>query len=492
MSSVSCSSSDDDNQSNVSQDPEKLALVQEGIRRVGIYEQDINQGYLLSSVREQEKQMVEDHLHWIKVALYRLKDDLESDAAAAMLSVRVNALSNQNAGFQDKDNDSFRDLIDFFRGEVLQSLNLAFFRDLFAEEFNGQSLGGFSNVTVKSSVEWKGDAGGYAKVTAFGQKTDVEAWLISPVLDLTGIIDPAMTFRQAVGFLSTWDGLELKISTNFTGGDPTAADWDVIPVEEKPEAGGQNWQWKNSEEISLDSYIGKKIAIAFHYVAPQSHQPTWEIEWLRVKGVGKGDFTPIPLKLADGSKGGDNGNGETPAPNKTFVKRLTPGAGEIYYKALEGSVADLGFKEISLKGKYVWRAYKDKNDGNRPVGLSMSGFNDNSGDNHDWLISPVIDLSNAKDPYLQIVDRIKFLNNNPLSNLKVKVSNNYKGDPEDPAVTWELLNIRGNSPEVDKFVVSGKIPLKKFIGDTIVIGFEYEGTSKASISWAVAEILVSE
>ena len=494
---ISCDSNDEKLESAELQNEDQLAVVIEAIRYIDQYEQKIDQNLLLNKLRDQEKKEIQDHLYWIKVALYRLKKNLDDEGAGQVLGDSIEALSKSR--FLVSDYNQFLTLIDFLKDGVLKTLEIAYFRDLFTEEFtDSTNLGAFQSISVAGGVAWStSDDRGYAKVSAFGKSGTVDSWLISPILNLSGVSEPTMKIRQAVGFLKTWEGLEVLISANYKGGNPGDADWEAVEIEERP-SGSKNWEWVSSEVISLEKYIDQEIVFAFHYNVPAKDAPTWEIEYLKVRGISAGDFQPTPLDLSDvdGVSGGtveaggssEGSNPPAGSSDKKLKIMLEPQDDDIFYLALDqASIDESGMKAISLKGEYQWRPKTDK--AGYPVGFNMSGFKDESGANEDYLLSPAIDLSSAVNPYLQIAEFLAFVPS--LENVKVVVSSNYEGDVT--KASWDVLDIHHSKDTDKKPVVSKKADLSAYVGKSIVIGFYYtsENASKAG-NWSVSEILVGE
>ena len=69
--------------------------------------------------------------------------------------------------------------------------------------------------------------------------------------------------------------LELYISDDYDGQDPTAATWE--PLEYTQSEG--NYEWTESGEIALDEYIGRTCHIGFRYISTiEDGAASWEID----------------------------------------------------------------------------------------------------------------------------------------------------------------------------------------------------------------------
>lgn len=86
-----------------------------------------------------------------------------------------------------------------------------------------------------------------------------EDWLISPAYNTQGFAIPVMSIDYRTKFDGL--GLQLKVSTNYEAGDPTAATWtDLIIL---PANNADIWQ--NLEQVNLNAYKSANTRIAFVY-----------------------------------------------------------------------------------------------------------------------------------------------------------------------------------------------------------------------------------
>ena len=120
---------------------------------------------------------------------------------------------------------------------------------------------------------------GYLNASAFvgGTKYAVEAYAISPEINLAGVKDVSMTFEHAAKFQTT-----LRTHCGVVVREVGATTWTPLTIPTWPEAGA--WTFASSGAISLEAFAGKKIQIAFKYGSTADGADTWEVKNLIVTG----------------------------------------------------------------------------------------------------------------------------------------------------------------------------------------------------------------
>ncbi len=144
----------------------------------------------------------------------------------------------------------------------------------------------FRTSATPADIEKYGEARRYAYVTGNNNKRGTSR-LISPVIDLTeaDITSAALNFIHAGRYFDGYNSDNMSEEETAAGKAPTHAQLFIR------EEGGE-WQqltipnWftqtstytrRNSGEISLDSYIGKKVQVSFLYTADASSTGTWNV-----------------------------------------------------------------------------------------------------------------------------------------------------------------------------------------------------------------------
>ncbi len=175
----------------------------------------------------------------------------------------------------------------------------------FTEAFE-TSQGNFTieNKSMPSELTyvWKHDATNkYMKASAYANSTKYasEAWLISPEIDLSSAPSAFLSFDHVMRYFGTanQDGT-LKVTID------NGANWADVTIPTYPD--GTSWTFVSSGEISLASYVGKKIKLAFIYKSSTDAAATWEIKNVKVyktstggnQGGGGGDQTGNGIEIA--------------------------------------------------------------------------------------------------------------------------------------------------------------------------------------------------
>ena len=157
--------------------------------------------------------------------------------------------------------------------------------------FNGD-LSGFENISViGDDQEWHPSSYNgleFAKMSGYVSGTGSvanEDWLISPAIDLDGESNVSLQISQAINFATDLSLLNVMVSSDYTtGGDASAATWEVIDFTNAP--AGNNYDYVLSENFDLSAYDGQTIHVALKYESTDSESATWQIDFLTVNALG--------------------------------------------------------------------------------------------------------------------------------------------------------------------------------------------------------------
>lgn len=169
---------------------------------------------------------------------------------------------------------------------------------------------------------------GYMKASAFAnnQNNESESWLVSPVLDLTGLTKAELTFDQAVNHRKGANAADhMTLVATVEGQD----NWQPIALT-YPEKDSYDYM---ATTVDLSQYAGQKMQFAFKYVSTTAAAPTWQIQNVKVS-AGEGGTEPEP-------GGGYTSNIELPAADFSDSSTSAYG-GNVVIDGTEYPVVKLG------------------------------------------------------------------------------------------------------------------------------------------------------
>jgi hypothetical protein len=158
----------------------------------------------------------------------------------------------------------------------IPTINEPLFNDGFDDSWDN-----WTKISVTGAQEWYlntqfGNPGNCAVMTGFasGSNNVNEDWLISPEIDLSAVEGAVLTFETASRF--SGNPLEIKISSDYTTGDPNAATWTNFTA--TLDTNTSSYIWTNSGAIDISSFAGEKVYLAFKYTSTNSASTTWEVD----------------------------------------------------------------------------------------------------------------------------------------------------------------------------------------------------------------------
>jgi len=174
-----------------------------------------------------------------------------------------------------------------FTGEELYAQN---FESVVANE--DIVLEGWQQVELKGDRKWQGKSysgNSYAQYSANGFTGEVDAWLISPAVEVT-TSDASLSFDIKFGYYNA-DCLDILVSDVYSGnGSIDVAQWTSVKSQftfpEGP-ASGYNDIFVNVGKASLAAYKGKSVYVAFRYVGegPKAKTTTVQLDNVSVSSA---------------------------------------------------------------------------------------------------------------------------------------------------------------------------------------------------------------
>ena len=226
-------------------------------------------------------------------------------------------------------------------------------------------------------------------------------WLISPSIDLTGTTYPLLSFWSRTAFNGL--PLQLKISTDYTGGDPALATWTDINGKFPSQTSNI---WTLSSNINLAAFRQANVHFAFVYTSSDDDGARWTVDDIRLDN----SMTPPPPALTLNTNDlqfGFVANGSS--ADKTFTVTGNDITGDITLSASSGFLLS---KDGSTFSSSILFAAEEANNNAETVTVRFSP--DQQGQNFTGTVN--------------------------VSTSGLAATLNLKGTSIDPATTLEIVN----------------------------------------------------
>ena len=121
--------------------------------------------------------------------------------------------------------------------------------------------------------------------------------------------------------------------------------------------------------------------------------------------------------------------------------------------------------------------------------IQASGFSGGEVPNEDWLVSPVIDLTETASPQVQVSQALNFADD--ISLVEILVSVDYVDDVT--SATWEKIDFQ-NIPTGDSndFIKSDEFDFSQYNGETVNIAFKYTSTTEDAGRWRIESLSIKD
>jgi hypothetical protein len=173
------------------------------------------------------------------------------------------------------------------RKESDVQLDGARFTPLLNEAFTA-GIGDWTTFSVTGAQVWTysstfGNPGGMMKMSGFATTNNAnDDWLISPAQDLSTLTTANLSLDNAYKF--TGNPIEIKISNNYTSGDPTLATWTTLTG---ATLSAGNYVYANSGLLNISAFTGagnNNVHVAIRYTSTASAGSTWEVDNVKISG----------------------------------------------------------------------------------------------------------------------------------------------------------------------------------------------------------------
>jgi hypothetical protein len=191
-------------------------------------------------------------------------------------------------------------------------------------------------------------------IVIYQDSSVADAWLISPLIDLSGLSSAHVSFDEMGLYISDMEYHGIWVSTN--NGSPSMlglGDWDELAELDEPLEGEYS-----RISLSLDDYLGEAVFIAFRYQGYDAD--FWFLDDFEVDEGSGVDETPATIKDFAIS-----GNYPNPFNGATTIYTNRVGNGEIEIIDLSGKI----ISTLNIAGnKAVWNG-KTSSGGDAPCGV---------------------------------------------------------------------------------------------------------------------------
>ena len=233
---------------------------------------------------------------------FQLKSNINfvlNDCSSGKITLRTSGYANFAALSVPNGNGSITGIYSVYK-TTFSTTNQLYIRDTTDVQMNGARCTGSGG--GGGAVKYKGgtfSSNNFAKISAYksGVST-VKTWLVTPVINLTGVSSPVLTFNTVDGYD---DGATLTayISTNYAGSaTPWTSTWTPLAATiSSGHSSGYAPSFTGSGNLSLSAYAGN-VYVAFVYEGSDpSNTTTFEVDDVKVAGgagnVFSEDFTSV-------------------------------------------------------------------------------------------------------------------------------------------------------------------------------------------------------
>jgi len=286
-----------------------------------------------------------------------------------------------------------------------------------------------------------------------------DSWLVSPVIDLTGMETAWATFRHAQNYFGS--AALARSEATFAVRVEGTTEWKKLTIN-YPEY-GSGFNFVSAGDIELKEYAGKKVQFGWHYISTASKAGTWEMNNFMVKRQCIG--TPnIPVEVPDTPDTPDTPTGAV------FSESFATGLGSF---TQENTKLPEGLT-------YIWSWYE------QGKCAKASGFaNKQAYDTEAYLVSPVITIP-AAGAVMSFEQATNFFGSTEDARKETSVCIREEG-----TTAWTTLTVPDYpSSQSWTFVPSGNIDLKAYAGKKVQVGFRYTSTAAKAGTWEFKNLVV--
>ena len=321
------------------------------------------------------------------------------------------------------------------------------------------SFGTYTTYDVAGPQSWEIDYN-TAKMTGYANSTNYanEDWLISAKFSLENVSSASLTMTYIARYFNNLDSdINLQVSSDYTSGDPTLANWTQVPASW---ISGSNWNDFVATTVDLSPFVGQKICVAVKYVSDDVKAGTIEVQSILIQ----------------------EGSGPTPPPGPN------PG-GEVQSMPYSQSFAsEFGtYMTYDVLGPQSWEIDFQT--------AKMTGHvGGNPGENYaneDWLISSPVAITGVSDAKMTMSYIGRYFNNIN-EEVTIWASTNYTWGSDPNMATWNQVPASLVEGSNWNDFITTEIALTDYVGQTVTFAVKYLSTDSKAGTMEVQSITIEE
>ena len=317
------------------------------------------------------------------------------------------------------------------------------------------SFGTYSTYDVSGSQSWVIDYN-TAKMTGYENSTNYanQDWLISAPVSLEGVNEVNLVMKYIARYFSNLnEDVTIQVSTDYTSGDPTQANWTQVAANLSE---GSNWNDFLTASVDLSQFAGQTVVVAVKYLSNEIKAGTIEIQSILIE-EGGGVVPPTP------GTGGD-------VQNMPYTQSFASEFGT--------------YMTCDKMGAQSWEIDYST--------AKMTGYvNSTYYANEDWLISSPVAITGVSDAKMTIVYIGRYFNDIN-EEVTIWASTDYVWGNDLSTASWSQVpsTLREGSNWND--FLTAEISLTSFVGQTVTFAVRYISTDQKAGTMEIKSITIEE
>ena len=317
------------------------------------------------------------------------------------------------------------------------------------------SFGTYTTYDVLGDQSWEIDYN-TAKMTGFVNNTNYanEDWLISKRFSLESVTQASMTMTYIARYFNNLDSdITIQISSDYTGGDPTAATWTQVPASW---VSGSDWNTFASTTLDLTPYVGQKVTVAVKYLSDDQKAGTIEVQSILIQ-EGSGPTPPGP---------GTGGEVQAMPYYQSFASEFGT---YMTYDEMGAQSWEIDFSTAKMTG-YVGGSYYA---------------------NEDWLISSPVAITGVTDAKMTMVYIGRYFSNIN-EEVTIWASTDYTWGNSPTTATWEQVESSLIEGSNWNDFLTAEISLTHYVGQTVTFAVKYVSSDSKAGTMEIQSITIQE